>query len=331
VTRLLLGGLAALLAASCQVAIPGVQQAADRLVVPAEDRVLADVQKQHDETAVRERLVRHQRAVQRTGLAWLRGGTMPDHRLLVFYGNPLSPVLGPIGQSDDTELVARIRRQAALYQQLDPTRPVMPAFDYVDPVAQPDPQKDGSYTYRMPAESVQHYIDLARANHILFFFDLQVGRSQVAKEIDLLWPFITQPGVNVALDPEFDMAPGDVPGVQFGRMFAADINAVADRLAALNTEDAVAPKLLLVHQFRDDLLPDRANIVATGRSGVQVILCTDGVGAPEPKIGGYGKFNRPGIPGAFPGIKLFYDQDKPLMSEKDVMALDPQPLLVMYQ
>ena len=33
----------------------------------------------------------------------------------------------------------------------------------------------------------------------------------------------------------------------------------------------------------------------------------------------------------YPGMKLFYALDKPLMSPADVLALDPSPLMVMYQ
>jgi hypothetical protein len=36
-------------------------------------------------------------------------------------------------------------------------------------------------------------------------------------------------------------------------------------------------------------------------------------------------------PVQFTGFKLFYQQDVPLMSPKDVLALRPAPLVVMYQ
>ena len=35
--------------------------------------------------------------------------------------------------------------------------------------------------------------------------------------------------------------------------------------------------------------------------------------------------------GQYPGMKLFYKLDKPLMSPSDVLALNPSPLMVMYQ
>jgi hypothetical protein len=38
-----------------------------------------------------------------------------------------------------------------------------------------------------------------------------------------------------------------------------------------------------------------------------------------------------GTPIEYNGIKLFYDQDKPLMTPAEVLALDPTPDLIIYQ
>jgi hypothetical protein len=33
----------------------------------------------------------------------------------------------------------------------------------------------------------------------------------------------------------------------------------------------------------------------------------------------------------YPGVKLFYTQDKPLMTPRDVLNMQPVPTMVMYQ
>ncbi len=39
---------------------------------------------------------------------------------------------------------------------------------------------------------------------------MQIGHSTIQKEVNLVWPYRQRPGVSVTLDPEFDMAPGDI-------------------------------------------------------------------------------------------------------------------------
>ena len=258
--------------------------------------------------------------------AWSVG--LPRNRLVLFYGNPLSPALGPVGAYGEVELVDRLHRQAQAFDRLDPSHPTVGGFDLVDPVAQPTPQGDGTYTRRMDAATVDHFVDLASANHLLFFFDLQIGRSTVDREVDLLAPWLARANVEISLDPEFAMSPGEVPGVQYGKMHAAEINRLVTRLSRLVREQGLPDKVLLIHQFIPQLLPDRELIQA--QPGVQVVICEDGVGSPGAKTAGYNQFAGPGTAGV-PGFKVFYTLDKPAMSEKDVMGLSPAPLVVMYQ
>lgn len=260
--------------------------------------------------------------------SWMWQTSLPQRRLVIFYGNPLSPVMGPIGQYSDADLIAHLQEQAQVYADLDPTHPVVPALDYVTPIAQPVPMADGTWTYRMPDDSIQHYVTLANANHALFFFDMQIGHSTVQKEVNHVWSYLEQPGVDLSLDPEFDMAPGDVPSVEFGRMYASEINWVIDQLSNLVTTQHLPPKILIIHQFRESMLPDWQKIKL--QPGVEVVTCVDGFGPPQSKIGDYEVFDQQQLI-EYPGMKLFYKLDKPVMSPQDVLALNPPPLMVMYQ
>ena len=260
------------------------------------------------------------------GWAWRI--SLPTNRLVVFYGNPYSAPMGPIGQYSDGDLVAQLQAQAQVYADLDPTHPVVPAFDYVTPVVQPVPMKDNSWVYRMPDDSIQHYITLANSNQMLFFFDMQIGHSTIQKEVNLLWPYLQYPGVDLSLDPEFDMPPGTTPDVEFGQMKASEINWVIDQLSNLVLTEHLPPKILIIHQFIPEMLPDWQNIKL--KPGVEIVTCVDGFGTPGEKSDDYRVFDKQQLI-QYPGMKLFYKLDKPLMSPSDVLNLDPPPLMVMYQ
>lgn len=259
---------------------------------------------------------------------WAWHINLPEHRIVAFYGNPLSAVMGPIGQYSDDELISKLHEQAQVYADLDPAHPVVPALDYVTPIVQPVPMDDGSWVYRMPDASVEHYVDLANNNHALFFFDMQIGHSPIQKEVNLLWPYLQRPGVDLSLDPEFDMPPGAIPDQVFGRMTAAEINWVIDKLSALVQSAHLPPKVLIIHQFLQEMLPDWQNIKV--KPGVQVITCVDGFGTPGQKIDDYRMFDKEQLI-QYPGMKMFYTLDTPVMSPTNVLSLDPPPLMVMYQ
>ena len=259
---------------------------------------------------------------------WMWRVSLPTNRLVLYYGNPLSAAMGPIGAYSDDELIARLQQQAQAYTNLDSAHPVVPGFDYVTPVAQPVPMYDGSWVYRMPSDSIDHYVNLANANQALFFFDMQIGHSPIQKEVNILWPYLQRPGVDLSLDPEFDMAPGDIPGIEFGRMKAAEINWVIDQLSNLVLTRHLPTKILIIHQFLESMLPDWQNIRL--KPGVEIVTSVDGFGPPGSKIDDYRVFDKDQLI-QYPGFKLFYKLDKPLMSPEDVLALDPAPLMVMYQ
>ena len=84
--------------------------------------------------------------------------------------------------------------------------------------------------------------------YVLFFMDMQIGHSSVQREVDNVWQFLEQPGVDLALDPADDY-----------RIF------------------------------------DNQQLIQ------------------------------------YPGFKLFYKLDKPLISPSDELGISPAPLMVMYQ
>lgn len=260
--------------------------------------------------------------------AWVWHTSLPAHRLIIFYGNPLTPVMGPIGQYADDELIAKLNEQAQVFAKLDPSHPVVPALDYVTPIVQPVPMSDNTWTYRMPMDSVDHYVNVANNNHALFFFDMQIGHSTVQHEINYVLPYFERPGVELALDPEFDMPPGGIPDQVFGRMYASEINGAIATLSNLVTTYHLPPKILIIHQFLASMLPDWQKIKLN--PNVEVVTSVDGFGSPGDKIGDYSMFDNQQLI-QYPGMKLFYKLDTPVMTPQAVLALKPSPLMVMYQ
>jgi hypothetical protein len=108
---------------------------------------------------------------------------------------------------------------------------------------------------------------------------------------------------------------------------AADVNLALDRLEALIARHELPPKVLIVHQFRLDMLPDKARIRSSAL--VDVVLNMDGFGPQPLKLSSYRAVMRQ--PLAFAGIKLFYRQDANLFTPRQLMALRPVPSVVVYQ
>ncbi len=260
------------------------------------------------------------------------GRTGPDSilartRVLTYYGNPMSALMGILGELSKEQLVTRLRQVAAEYEQAG-GRPVKPALHLVATVANDYPGPEGLWRTRMAPAVIQEYADLAAANDMLLFIDLQIGQSDWATEIEAMRPFLSQPHVHLAMDPEFDMAPGQAPGAYIGSTSADDINHAIRYLAGLSGELNLPPKVLIVHQFTPLMIRNKAAIEDDPR--VDVVIDMDGFGGQQIKIDHYHAFVRD-QPVEFGGIKLFYRQDVNLLSPEQIVNLAPSPAVIIYQ
>lgn len=256
------------------------------------------------------------------------GALLPANRILTYYGHPHDQNMGILGEESIEDLERILREEAANYQAADPSRPVIPAFEVIATVAQPVPGNDGTYILDTDRRTIQTYVDYAAANDMLVFLDLQIGRGTVADEIEKVRPFLELAHVHLALDPEFAIAEGETPGDYIGELTAESITYAQETLAALSAELGLPPKVLIVHQFREDMIVDKDTLAPV--PGVQLVLDADGYGAPELKVDVYNILVRD-EPIEFGGVKLFYKQDKPLMTAAEVLALNPSPDLIIYQ
>lgn len=258
----------------------------------------------------------------------MKGAILPNNRVLSFYGFPGNELMGILGEYEPARLLELIQEQAAAYAAVDDSRPIKPAFEVIASVAQRDAMADGSYLAYTSSDYIQQYVDFTRDNDLLLLLDMQYGRRTTKQEIDAVIEWLAEPHVHIALDPEFSVEEGEVPGEVLGSIDAKDVTYAQKRLAKFCAERGLPPKLLVIHQFNLYSISNREKIEPV--EGVQMILEVDGWGPPDMKRDTYTVIaDEPAID--YYGFKLWYQQDDPLMSEAEVLALDPSPDLIIYQ
>jgi hypothetical protein len=256
-----------------------------------------------------------------------RGGRtiLPDFRVVAYYGAPQDRQLGALGIGTPAQAVKRLEKQADPYGRK--SRPILPALELIAVVAAGSPGEGGRYNLRQSDSVIRRYLKAARKAKALLLLDIQPGRSDFFTETTRLRKWLKQPDVGLALDPEWRMGPGQVPGKVIGRVSAREVNATTAWLAQLTRRYALPQKLLLVHQFTDDMVPEAQ---LKQRDGLAYVLNVDGFGTQSLKVAKYHNFVRQ-APQFRRGFKLFYQEDTSTMSPKQVMGLTPRPDVVVYE
>lgn len=257
-----------------------------------------------------------------------RGGRelLPAYRLVGYYGAPQDEELGALGIGSPAEASAELDRQAAEYEG---DRPVQPFLELIAAVANADPGEDGAYRTQQPRSVIGDYLEQARDDQSLLVLDIQPGQADFADEVDRLEPYLREPDVGLALDPEWHIAPGEVPGQVIGSVDASVVNQTAKRLSEMVERYDLPQKLLIVHQFTDDMIIDKDRLKTY--PGVAMVLNVDGFGDQPNKISKYDELHAPKGSGLFSGFKLFYKEDVDLLGPRAVLKLKPPPDLVVYE
>ena len=253
-----------------------------------------------------------------------RGGRriFPRFRVVGYYGMPGLDVLG----AGPPEVVGRrLLRTAAPYATR--AHPVLPMFELIATIAHPRPLGDGTYRSRQDDAVVARYLRAARKIRGVLVLDVQPGRADFLAEVHHWERFLREPDVGIALDPEFSMPPGGVPGRDLGHTNAATINRVSTYLAELVARHRLPEKLLVVHQFTDSMVQDKPGIVL--RRGLAMVWNADGFGPRSAKLEDYAAYTSDHR--FHPGLKLFYEEDIDLMAPREVLRLRPVPQVIDYQ
>jgi hypothetical protein len=260
------------------------------------------------------------------------GVLLPCNRIVVYYGNPSSTKMGALGQYPRDEMLSRLRRQADQWTQADPGTPVIPGLHLIAVVAQGDAGPSGHYRTQIRDRVVDSIYQMAKSINGILFIDVQVGTDDVRSIMPRFDEFLKRPDVHFAVDPEFYMRGGVVPGRRIGTMYAADINWVMDHLTQIVQQNNLPPKVLIIHRFTRGMVPDVENVRL--RPEVQLVMHMDGWGAPWLKYDSYRDYIVR-HPAQFTGWKNFYHNDTkkgdPLTTPQDLLQLWPEPLYIQYQ
>jgi hypothetical protein len=269
-------------------------------------------------------------ASSRTGVQLPGGGQLlfPTHMMVAIYGTPGAPVLGVLGEQGLQASIDRARRHAAGYEELT-DKPVLPAFELIATVASGSKGSDGNYSNELSRGRMLEWATAAGEAGMYAILDLQPGHTDFVTQAKRYEEVLQLPWVGLALDPEWRLKPGERHLTHIGSVGSAEVNAVQDYLAELVRANDLPPKLLVLHQFRTDMIEDRAG-VDTDRPEVSVLIHADGQGSQPEKQATWRRLHTD-APDVAWGWKNFYDEDAPMLTPEQTMMVEPVPDLITYQ
>ncbi len=267
-----------------------------------------------------------------TGTELPGGGQLlfPGRMMVALYGFPGSGALGVLGEQPVDAAIQRARDTAAPYDPLvEP--PVVPAFEVIVTVASEFAGPDGNYSTESPVETVRPWVEAAGAAGLYVILDLQPGRTDFVAQAELYRPLLELPHVGLALDPEWRLAPNEVHLTQIGSVGVEEVNRVVTWLADLTQAKSLPQKLLVLHQFRLDMLPGR-EFLDLSRDELAIMIHADGQGPQGSKQQTWSTLRQGAPEGLRWGWKNFYDEDVPMLTpEETIQQVLPTPELVSYQ
>ncbi|GAA1979592.1 hypothetical protein [Amycolatopsis minnesotensis] len=245
-----------------------------------------------------------------------------------FCGAPGSAALGRM-TGDLTAAAAALRHQIAAF----PRPPVTPVVELIATTAHASPGPDRRYRSRATDQVVRTYLDQARALKGLLLLDIQPGAADFLDEARAYERWLCEPDVGLALDPEWAVEPGVVPGRKFGHVTGAELDGVARYLSDLARERQLPAKAMIYHQLTASVIRREEDL--REHPGVTAVKVVDGIGGPAAKKATWKNVMATKPAHVAPGFKLFFTEDtrhgEPLMTPEEVMALTPTPAYVVYE
>jgi hypothetical protein len=270
--------------------------------------------------------LRQRVATAATGVQLPGGGQLvfPGRRMVALYGHPGDPGLGVLGEQPVEAAISRAQQLAGSYQAYV-GEPVVPAFEIIVTVAT---GRTGSRPH--PVEKFRPWVQAAREAGVYVVLDLQPGDVHFLEQARLYEELLREPHVGLALDPEWRVQPGKAHMVQIGSVDAAEVNEVGQWLAQLTREHNLPQKVLMLHQFRLDMISNRSALV-TDYDELRVVIHADGFGSPGAKYDTWNTLHIDAPANVAWGWKNFYDEDKPTFTPEQTMAVSPEIVFVSYQ
>lgn len=263
----------------------------------------------------------------------LPGAILPYNRIIAFYGNLYSKKMGILGELPKEAMLKKLKEEVAKWQAADPEMKTIPALHYIAITAQGYNGKTNLHRLRMPFHQIDIIIDWAKPIDALVFLDIQVGHSSLKTEVATLEKYLKLPNVHLAIDPEFSMKNGEVPGTKIGTFTSDDINNVIETLANLVRKNKLPPKILVIHRFTQQMVTGYKKIKIIPE--VQLVMNMDGFGNKTLKKSTYMAYIYK-EPVQFTGFKLFYKNDTKsnsngLYTPVELLKFKPKPIYIQYQ
>lgn len=268
----------------------------------------------------------------RTGVELPGGGqlVLPDKLYVALYGTPSTGALGVLGEQPIEETITRAQEHAGWYADLT-EQTVVPSLEIITTVASAEPGWDGQYSNELPVESLRPLVDLAQEHDLYVVLDLQPGRHDFVSQARRYEELLVLPHVGLALDPEWRLGPDEVHMVRIGQVSAEEVDEVITYLADLTREHDLPQKMLVLHMFQLQMIPD-VDTIDLDREEVAVLIHADGQGSQGDKQATWRALHdyAPSIP--YWGWKNFYDEDSPMLTPEQTMSqVDPLPDFISYQ
>lgn len=256
------------------------------------------------------------------------GALLPKHRILLIYGLPGDERHGMLASYDNLRLLEILESKCEEFEKLDPDRPVILGLQLIASAAQKRPGADGSYLRDTSVTTIYEYITFTRDHEMLLFLDAQIGRRSVPDDVQRLSHYLQQPHVHLGIDPEFDVERTEIPMQDVGSTSAAEIRWVQEFLVKLSRDANIPPKILIVHQFTEEMIMNRSLLLPV--RGVQLVLNVSLWGTIAEKSAAWQALVADD-PVQFGGIMISSTWDDPAMSTEDVINLPHAPEIVIYQ
>ncbi len=261
-----------------------------------------------------------------------RGGrtVFPRYRLVGFAGAPGSAAFGRLGIGN---LDARGKELQQVARPYAAGRQVLPVFELIATVANSGPGRDGKYRTRTDDATIRRYLGAARRAKAVLLLGIQPGRANFLPEVKAYEKWLREPDVGLALDPEWAVDPGQVPGRVFGRTSGKELDAVARYVAGLVATRNLPEKVMVFHQLALPVVRDQGSLKA--HRGVVLIKSVDGIGSKSQKLATWRRLTAGQPRYIHAAFKLFYEEDRErggqLMRPAEVLTLRPTPEYVLYE
>jgi len=265
-----------------------------------------------------------------------------DYNMIVaLYGRPHSKALGTLGKQPLAQTIKMAKEKAKLYEKaMGNGKHVTPGFDLIYEMATASPGRNGKYVLTLNQKVLLEYIIEAQKNGIVVFIDVQLGERTPAQSVKPLLKYLKYDNVHIAVDPEFSVDNLTVrPGKKIGSITGQQINEVQQMMRDYIKANGIKDdKILLIHMFTEHMVTNKKAITYTDR--VHLAMHLDGHGSPSLKIKTYNALYTDARAGLVTGgFKVFYKQDQPRMTPRQVLGLekvsnhlvDDMPKIITYQ